>query len=244
MVTCLQGFEMVTKNLLSTGVDTVEQIIELVQQWSYYHSLPEKLHGFNLEKNLNQQESKLHLFCYQYPENHRAYYAYYDKATKEFRAHTVIGLFDFCDIHSIASDLAGFERALSERMTLTLENIVCCTRDKLGSIFCGKKILEYDWQSILPKQASGFQLFISPYQPVKIVNGSFIIIDYCDFETESSLTVYYNIFRDEFFSERRINRLPEIVVDFDAKTLEALVEKLAARLEPALSSLRSVLTPV
>ncbi len=77
---------------------------------------------------------------------------------------------------------------------------------------------------------------------MKIVNGSFIVIDYSDFATASNLTVYYNMYRDEFFSERRIRRLPEIVTDFDAKALNALVEKLSVRLEPALGNLRGILT--
>ena len=220
----------------------MEQIIAQVQQWGFYHKLPETFHGFSLEKNINQQDSKLHLFWYRCPQNHRAYYAYYDKATKEFMAHTVIGLFDFCDIHCIATELAGFEQALRERMGLTLENMACFDKEKLGSVFCEKKIIEHDWQSILPKQENGFQLFISPQEPVKIVNGSFIIIDYSDFETESNLTIYYNIYRDEFFSERRIHRLPEIVTDFDAKSLDSLVGKLSARLGSVLSNLRGLIT--
>lgn len=36
-----------------------------------------------------------------------------------------------------------------------------------------------DWEYIdnLPKEIDGFKLFINPKEPVKIINGSYIIID-------------------------------------------------------------------
>lgn len=214
-------------------------IIDKIQQWDYYQTLPETILGFKLSRTLRQQDSKLFLFEYQCPE-HRSLYALYDKATKEYKFHTVTGLFDFCDIDSIAADLPDFELVLKKSLVPSLEALACFDKSRLGSVFCSKGILDKDWSLILPLEELGFKLFIPPNQPVKIVNGSFIIIDYCDFAAQSNLTVYYNIYRDEFFAERRINRLPEIVTDFDSKTVETLADKLAGGLITALAELRNL----
>jgi hypothetical protein len=218
----------------------LNKIIEQVEQWDFWKTLPEELHGFQLERNIVQEEAKLFLFQYRCPEMRRTAYAQYDMATKEFMTHSVIGLFDFCDIQYISPDLAAFEQILKQRLSRTLQALAVFNKSELGSIFIAKNILEKDF--MLPEDICGFELFIRPEQPVKIVNGSFIIIDYSDFSSESNLTIYYNIYRDEFFSERRIRRLPQIVTDFDAKTVEDLAEKLTVRLQPVLFDLRRLLT--
>ena len=218
----------------------METIIEQVKQWDYYRHLPEELQGFRLERRLEQTEGKLFLFGYHYPQIHRSVYALYDSATKEFMLHRVIGLFTFCDIQYISTNLAAFEQILKEWLSRTLEELTVFNKTQLGSPFIAKNILDRNF--MLPEQLCGFELFIRPDRPLKIINGSFIIIDYSDFAAESSLTVYYNIYRDEFFSERRIHRLPQIVTDFDSRTVDDLAEKLSIRLQPALSDLRRLLT--
>ncbi|MDF2502099.1 MAG: hypothetical protein K0Q77_2813 [Anaerosporomusa subterranea] len=217
----------------------MDKIIEQVEQWGFLKKLPEELHGFRLERNIVQEEAKLFLFWYRCPETRRDAYALYDMATKEFMFHSVIGLFDFCDIQYISPDLAAFEEILKERLSGTLQALAVFNKSELGSIFITKNILEKNF--MLPEDISGFELFIRPEQPVKIVNGSFIIIDYSDFSSESNLTIYYNIYRDEFFCERRIRRLPQIVTDFDSKTVDELAEKLTVRLQPVLFDLRRLL---
>lgn len=220
----------------------METIIEQIQQWEFLNTLPKELHGFRLERDQTHEETKLFLFRYDCIDSRRAFYAVYDAATKEFMAHTVIGLFDFCDIQYIAPNLVAFEQILRHSLNQTLQALSNFERSVLGSVFNEKRILDKDWRPLLPTELYGFSLFIRPEQPVKIVNGSFIIIDYSDFATESNLTVYYNIYRDEFFSERRIRRLPQIVTDFDAKTVDSLSEKLSDGLQPALFELRKLLT--
>lgn len=220
----------------------MDTIIEQIRQWEFLNTLPEELHGFHLERDQIHEEGKLFIFRYHCPDTCRAFYASYDSATKEFMAHTVIGLFNFCDIQYITPDLSAFAQLLQKSIQQTLKALAEFDSSVLGSIFKEKKILDRDWQPLLPAEMYGFRLFIRPEQPVKIVNGSFIIIDYSDFVAESNLTIYYNIYRDEFFSERRVRKLPQIVTDFDAKTVESLAEKLSDRLEPALCELRKLLT--
>ena len=218
----------------------MDKVIEQVQQWDFYKSLPDTLHGFQLECELVRQESRLYLFWYRCQSSRRSFYAFYDKATKDFMVHTVIGLFDFCDIQFITTDLASFEHMLTERMNNVLKNLGTFDQGLLGSVFTAKQILQCDW-SHLPETVCGFDLFIRPNLPVKTINGSYILIDYCDFTQESNLTVYYNIYRDEFFAERRVRRLPEMLTVFDAKNLIDLTEKLKISLTPVLEEMRSLL---
>jgi len=114
-------------------------------------------------------------------------------------------------------------------------------RDNLGSIIIDKQILEWPYGNELPQELLGFELFIKPSAPVKIINGSYIIIDYSDFSNESSLVIYYNIFRDEFFGEARIRRTPQMSAVFDATTLEKLQENIATHLNKVLQSIRNQL---
>ena len=74
---------------------------------------------------------------------------------------------------------------------------------------------------------------------MEITNGSYIIIDYSDFALESNFIVSYNIFRDEFFGEARIHRIPDVSYAFDARELDELAQKLEQRLPARLREIRS-----
>ena len=102
-----------------------------------------------------------------------------------------------------------------------------------------KKILEWDYVAKLPETIEGFKLFIKPAQPVKTINGSYIIFDYCDFATDSNFIIYYNVFRDEFFGEAKIRKIPEMNYAFDSHELIELEEKLDEHLLARLKEIRS-----
>jgi hypothetical protein len=108
----------------------------------------------------------------------------------------------------------------------------------LSSIVVDKKILTWEAGQELPAEKEGFSLFIRPQEPVKINNGSYIVIDYVNFALESSFTVYYNIYRDEFFAEARIWNIPDVSYEFDASDLEELEEKLRSRMTARLQQVR------
>ena len=58
---------------------------------------------------------------------------------------------------------------------------------KVEHIIEDKAIMDWEYIDNLPKEIDGFKLFINPKEPVKIINGSYIIIDYCDFSKETDL---------------------------------------------------------
>ena len=63
------------------------------------------------------------------------------------------------------------------------------------------------WQS-LPKKIGSFELFITPDNPVPFINGSFIFLNYADFEQQSQLYFLFNSFRVEVFGEMLQQNIP------------------------------------
>lgn len=219
----------------------MDQIVSDLESWSFFQELPSSVAGFQLKRCLTiTNDDKLCLFQYQHLSQQRTIYTVYEPTNKLYMLYTRIGLFDFCDIRFITGDLAKFEQLLTEHLTITLEAAsVACGVD---SVLTAKKLNEQPWSELLPSTIAGFELFISPEQPVKIINGSYIIIDYSDFENMSNLTVYYNLYRDEFFSEWRVFRRPEIVNVFETKNLQELIAKLNEHLPIVLEQLRNLVT--
>jgi hypothetical protein len=150
-----------------------------------------------------------------------------------------IGLTEYYDINYITTDLPALEQVLESRLEKMLQTLGEQAADSYESSFTAKKILEWSYTDELPKNIAGFDLFINPHQPVKTINGSYIIIDYCDFAAASNLVVFYNVYRDEFFSELRVKLTPRMLGLFDERDLDQLAKKMKNNLQPVLQGLRA-----
>ena len=117
-------------------------------------------------------------------------------------------VFEFCHEECIAATLEDFEILLRKRFDNVLLDITSFDKTKIDSMLKRTNILEWDFSSVLPDNLDGFELFIRPSNPLRITNGSYIILDYEFFSCQSNFAVYYNIFRDEFFSDARIAGVP------------------------------------
>jgi len=219
----------------------MEKIIAQVETWELLAKLPVEFSGFTLNLELQERGIQYCIFTYQNKEWHKSFSVLYDKATKEFLARTVVGLTEYFDVNFIVGDMGLLEKLLITRLKETLLSLAVFNPDNLGSIIIDKQILEWPYGKDLPQELVGFELFIKPSALVKTINGSYIIIDYCDFSNESSLVIYYNIFRDEFFAEARIRRTPQMSAVFDATTLDKLQENIEIHLKVVLESIRNQL---
>lgn len=219
----------------------MDKLIEQVKSWELLSKLPIEYAGFALKLELKERGSQYCIFTYENKEWHKSFSILYDKATKEFLGRTVVGLTEYFDVNFIVSEIVILEKLLIKRLKDTLVSLAVFNPDNLGSIIIDKQILEWSYGKNIPTHLVGFELFIKPWEPVKIINGSYIIIDYSDFSNESSLVIYYNIFRDEFFGEARIKRTPHMSAVFDAKTLEQLQENITVHLKSVLENMRSQL---
>ncbi len=181
---------------------------------------------------------KFYIYSYENTATHRSIKVYYHEETKEYKLLVVIGLTEFCAIEYISESLAQLEKILKKKFDILMSDLSSFHPEHINSIIIDKHIMEWNYIPKLPKQLEGFDLFISPAQPVKVINGSYVVIDYCDFEIESNFIIYYNMFRDEFFGEARIRRIPEVTYAYDSSELDQLTAKIEEKLKNTLKDIR------
>lgn len=218
----------------------MDKIIEQIDVWAYLETLPQIFHDFTLRMEKTRNETQYVIFSYTNTARLKKLTVLYDSATKEYLVRINIGLIEYFDINFIAPDLKLLQELLEMRLDATLHSMAFFDPKQLGSVFHSKKIME--WTFCPPKQLAGFELFIKPQEALKVINGSYVIINYIDLAEKTQLLIYYNIFRDDFYAETVFRETPAMITLFDAKTLPELEEKLKENLENVLNDLRKRLT--
>lgn len=218
--------------------ETLEKIKQELSDWSELADMPRELHGFALERLDKDIEDRYDIFSYWNEALHKSVTAYYHEETHEYKLRVKIGLIEFCNIACITEELPVFRAYIDACLGQYLHSLTVFDEKSLGTILRQKKVTSWEAASGLPEKLEGFSLFIRPQEPVKINNGSFIILDYVDFSIESSVTIYYNIYRDEFFGEARIWNIPDVSYEFDAAELDELESRLQSHLEERLREVR------
>ncbi|WP_346354934.1 hypothetical protein [Azotosporobacter soli] len=208
------------------------------QEWPFLKELPTTVLGFSLDLQEQKLAGRTQLFSYQDDKKRLGFSAMYDKNTKEYSIRRKIGLTEFCDIDFCTEQLPRFEQLLQERMQESMRQMSNFDEALLDSIVIKKEILQWGRELELSAKSHGFLLFVEPCRPVKVINGSYMVLDYSDFLNESNLVVYYNMFRDDFFAEIRIHRLPEMTTLFDATTTKELDVIIKQHLEEVLQYMR------
>lgn len=217
---------------------TKERIEQEITGWTYMEQLPAEWYGFHYVKNMKITDDVYDLYSYENEMIHRSVTTYYHEETNEYKLRVRIGLTEFCLIEYIASSLSAFEQLLRNQFSDMLHDLAEFNNASISSIVREKDILNWDYTGSLPLQLEGFSLFIRPDEPVRVLNGSYIIFDYSDFTIESNFIIYYNVFRDEFFGEARIRQIPDMNYLFDSTELAELEEKLRQYLIPRLKEIR------
>lgn len=220
----------------------MEKIVTEIEQWNFLQQLPDAIAGFTLKKEMTLQDTEYIIFSYENIPRRRKFSVLYDHDTKDFMVSIMIGLTEYRDMFFIVTSLDSLEKVLQERMERTIQDLAIFNPVSLGGVFNSKKILEWPYRNKLQPEIAGFTLFIKPNEPIRGINGSYIIIDYSDFSSESNFVVFYNVFRDEFFAEIRIRRTPQMTSLFDAKNLPELAEKLDEKLPDILKEMRRQIT--
>ena len=219
--------------------EQLEKVQAEVSAWAYLNQLSPVEKNFRLKMLMREEGDTFQIYSYENEDLKRSLMIYYHEETKEYKLMITIGLTQFCAIEYISADLAQLEKILRERFDNLLGDISSFNEDHMSIIIKEKKIMQWDYIDKLPQEICGFRLFINPREPVKVINGSYIIIDYCDFAAQSNFIIYYNVFRDEFFGEAKIHRIPEITYEFDSSELKDLRLKLEEKLENTLKQLRA-----
>ncbi|BEU87724.1 hypothetical protein TAMA11512_11880 [Selenomonas sp. TAMA-11512] len=214
------------------------RVDEEVAAWAYMEHLPEVLEGYQLQRDMRVAGDVYDLFSYENKEARRGLTVYFHEETKEYKLRVHVGLTEFARIECIAGDLSSFEALLQGNMQHILAEMAHFSEENLSSLIREKHLPDWEYGNALPKTLEGFELYISPKTPYQITNGSYIVFDYTDFSIRSNFTIYYNIYRDEFFGEARVVEVPEMNYDYDAKELETLEVRLREHLVPRLQDIR------
>jgi hypothetical protein len=219
--------------------EELAHIADECKDWEYMDKLYNEIQGFQLTKIQKIEEDRFDLFMYSNELLHKSVIAYYHAETHEYKLRVCIGFFEFCRIEFITSDRNRFQQILDHQLVSLISSLVAFDPKTVSSLIVNKGICTWEYARKLPEKLEGYQLFIRPEEPQRINNGSYIIIDYVDFSRESDVSIYYNMYRDEFFGEARIRRIPDVNYDFDSHSLSELQEKIEQYLVPRLREVRN-----
>jgi len=213
-----------------------------LKNWSYLDELKDDIFGFKLKKEMKEDGAVFQIFSYENADEHKNVCAYFHDETMEYKVSVSIGLINFCDVSFFADSIKIFEKNLRENLEKQI-GILARKEDENTSFLIEEKgITDWDFEKDLPKNLEGFSLFSTPQNPTLTINGSYIIFDYTDFSINSNFAIFYNIFRDEFFGESRIDGTPTVTYDFDSKNLKELEEKLKTNMVNYLKEIRITAT--
>lgn len=198
--------------------------------WPLLAALPKELYGFELQILQQEDGDRYDIFRYDLPGGHKSVTAYYHEETNEYKLRLRTGYIEFCRIEFITADLATFTMRMKEPLTALLRSLVEFRRTDLSRLILQTGICDWTFGQSLPETLEGYTLFVRPAEPVKITNGSYIVIDYVDFAHGCDVTIYYNIYRNEFWGEARIHSIPDVTYEFDSQTLDELQKRIEERL--------------
>lgn len=207
--------------------------------WEFPATLPAQHCGFELSMERQWDGLLFRIFSYRDEIQRRSANVVFDKSTMEYMLRLTIGLTEFCDVQFIHADLAVFEGMLRGFLLPRLETLQKCIPERMGDLFCAKKIPEWQAKTELPQKMDGFELCVRPETCIQVTNGSYLILDYSDFAQKSSLKFYYNVFRDDFYAEYLVAGAPRATSRFDAGSLTELAEKIRSGLQSALDELQT-----
>ena len=147
-------------------------------------------------------------------------------------------MLEFTLIEFITDDFATFTKMVEKRLPHIIETHYVHCREDFSVILTNKGVPDGDWQDLLPLEYAGFERIIEPSEAVRIINGSYMVVAYYDASTRSGLSIMYNLLRDDFFAERRVRNFPNLVHDFDSKTVDELRTALSENLRSVLDDVR------
>lgn len=165
--------------------------------------------------------------------------AIYDKEVNDFTVHVVMPLFSFVDINFVRNTWDEYEAVLRERGISAVTQRLVEPRQMFTYAYKQKGLADWVYEEVLPPAVGPFTRDIAPSNGICMINGSFIIAEYCKSKDPSGLLLFYNVLRDEFFVELRRHNYPEINHDFDAVTIPELEEKLTSQLTNVLTDLEN-----
>ena len=204
---------------------------------NFFCAIPTEIKNFKLKKILNDVGDKFIYFTYENLDAHKSLTAYFHAETKEYKVSVKIGLTEFCLTNFFTEDFAHFKEIFTAGLEGAINNLTAQVAADDDILIADQKFSAWTYGQNLPKNFAGFELFIAPKNPVRITNGSYIIINYSDFVKNCDFNIFYNVYGNNFSGESQINGVHHPSYIFDANTLPELEKILAENLQTELENI-------
>ena len=219
-------------------LEVKNKITAELETTNFFDTLPTEICGYTLRKIFADEDDKFFYFTYENEKLHRSLSAYFHEETSEYKVRVKIGLTEFCLTKFFTNKLENFTQIIDAEIKSALENLSTPADTKTDLLITEQNFDSWEYPKTLPENLEGFEFFIKPENPVKITNGSYIILNYSNFETNSDLTIYYNIYKENYSGEIKVNLVPNVIYLFDADNLKTLEENLKKNLAAELLNIK------
>ena len=206
---------------------------------NFFDKIPAQIDDYALKKILSADGDKFIYFTYENISAHSNLKAYFHAETKEYKVSVTIGLTEFCLTNFFTEDFNHFTEILLDKLDNTIKNLSTPINADSDIFIADKNFSTWQYGQSLPKNLEGFELFIAPKNPVRITNGSYIIINYSDVSANRELSIFYNVYSDNFSGESQINGVHQPLYIFDATDLKELEKILKENLSAELQKIKS-----
>lgn len=200
--------------------------------------LPEQIGSFRLDFDTipEEGEQKRHYYFQYVNDKGERLQALYDGLVEDYTVHIKLALFDFVEISFIRTSLDSFVEVLKKRLEKELYNLLVEPAENFIYGYVKSGAPSWDFSEALPETVGDFKRLISPDRAVRALNGSYIIAMYKKEQENTGLILFYNVLRNEFFSELRVKSYPKVTHLLDSKSVMQLEGLLKERLEGLLTS--------
>lgn len=227
------------------GQMDIKDIESGLKDWDFLRKLPQQIGEFKLVPGTGISGQILNIAAYVHEPSHCRLDLTYTTETFDYVPVKTVGLHTFRDVRFFCRDREHFAEQMLRELPEILASIDKKTTHKMPFEAKALRFEEWDYWKRLPRENAGFELYITPDNPLPYINGSVIFLDYTDFAGGNQIYFSYNIFRNELFAEMRKHNLPLTTEAFDvksnvpdAKKLEALEVHLEEKLQATLASLK------
>ncbi len=208
-------------------------------KWQLDTILPAQIGGF-VRRDLTEDDARNRIF-FRYEEGKRNWRieGFFQEETQDFVVKYDIGVAVWTELQFLLGDGDAFGKALAAEFVTRVTNRFIEPAGHLPRAVADLHLDTYEWEDILPARCGILERKIHPAAPIEGLNGSYVVGLYADAANEYGVLLFYNTFRDEFFAETCHRRVPGMIHDLDADTVEAwrhvLTERLPAVVERLLA---------
>lgn len=189
-------------------ITKLEEIAEGLKDWSLLTQLPKTIDGFSLLPGSGIDGQIINLAAYANEAMHCRLDITYTGETYDYVPVKTVGLHSFRDERFFCREQERFSEMMLAHVGDILRGIDRNFKHKFPYEAAELHFEQWDYWRSLPQTINGYELYITPDNPLPYINGSVIFLDYTDFANGHQLYFLYNIFRDEVFAEMKQHRLP------------------------------------